>query len=276
MKLNRFKHLLEAKLGEVKPLISEQEEMSYTVKNDATFENATSELRNELKIFKGAKFVKKGNLLVANTKYQFVDSRTGNPVLVGKYQQEKPNLQTGEVTYNCAEGKFSVKASKDKYYQQYGGLTKALAPLCNSKVNTKTATTDQTAPKAAQNTQTANHVCDTDKTSKIGKGKSYNYCYNKGKYYFKGTVGEYQTKNPNWTEATGKGLDSIKEKIFPKTSSWEKFPCVVNHPDAVKKILNDKTYGYEIQGVTYYSNGRKTSPQGNVNYTCDDAVFKIN
>jgi len=37
METNRFKFLLESKLGEVKPLISEQEEMSYTVKNDATF-----------------------------------------------------------------------------------------------------------------------------------------------------------------------------------------------------------------------------------------------
>jgi hypothetical protein len=274
MNTSRFKFLLEAKLGEVKPLISEQEEMSYTVRNDATFENATSELRNELKIFKGAKFVKKGNLLVANTKYQFVDSRTGTPILVGKYQQEKPNLYTGEVTYDCAEGKFTVKTSKDKYYQQYGGLTKALTPLCKSKVSKETTPTDQNT-STDQNTEKSNHVCDTDKTSRIAKGKSYNYCYNGGKYYFKGTVGEYQTKHPNWTESTGKGLEAIKEKIFPKTSSWEKFPCVVNHPDAVKKILSDKTYGYEIQGVTYYSNGRKSSPQGNVNYTCDDEIFKL-
>jgi hypothetical protein len=203
MEINRFKLLLESKLGKVKPLISEQEEMSYTVKNDATFENATSEFRDELKIFKGTKFVKNGKLLVAKTNYQFVDTRTGNPSTQGK-----PKLIAGNVTYNCAEGKFTVNFSKDKYYQQYGGLTKALAPLCNAKATT---------PKTDQDTPKSNHVCDTDKKSKIAKGKSYNYCYNGGKYYFKGTVGEYQTKHPDWTEAVGTGLDAIKQKIFPNT-----------------------------------------------------------
>jgi hypothetical protein len=270
MKLNRFKHLLEAKLGEVKPLISEQEEMSYTVKNDATFENATSEFRNELKIFKGTKFVKNGNLLVANTKYQFIDSRTGVKKGYGPQNALKYDY-TGKVTYNCAEGKFTVNASKDKYYQQYGGLTKALVPLCNSKVNTpKTA---QNAP-TAQNASKPNHPCDSDKKSKIATGKSYNYCYNQNKYYFKGTQGEPLTKYPEWTEASAKGLEAIKTKIFPKTSAWEGFPCVVNHPKAVKKTMPNGTYMYEIDSITYYSNGRKSSPQGNVNYTCEDPEFK--
>jgi hypothetical protein len=210
MEINRFKLLLESKLGEVKPLISEQEEMSYTVKNDATFENTAGEWKDELKIFKGAKFVKNGKLLVAKTNYQFVDSRTGVVSAQGK-----PKLIAGNVTYNCAEGKFTVNFSKDKYYQQYGGLTKALAPLCNAKATTPK--TNQVTPNAKQDTTKSNHVCDTDKTSKIFKGKSYDYCYNGEKYYFKGKVGEYQTKHPDWTEAVGTGLDAIKQKIFPNT-----------------------------------------------------------
>jgi hypothetical protein len=267
MELNRFKLLLESKLGEVKPLISEQEEMSYTVKNDATFENATSEFKDELKIFKGTKFVKNGKLLVAKTNYQFVDTRTGVPKTQGK-----PKLIAGNVTYNCAEGKFTVNFSKDKYYQQYGGLTKALAPLCNAKA--AKPKTNQVTPNANQDTTKSNHVCDTDKKSRTAKGKSYNYCYNGGKYYFKGTVGEYQTKNPDWTEAAGKGLNAIKEKIFPKTASWEKFPCVVNHPNAKKGTMENGSWTYEIEGNVYYNNGRKTSSQGNVNYTCEDPEFK--
>jgi len=267
MEINRFKLLLESKLGEVKPLISEQEEMSYTVKNDATFENATSEFRDELKIFKGTKFVKNGKLLVAKTNYQFVDSRTGVVSAQGK-----PKLIAGNVTYNCAEGKFTVNFSKDKYYQQYGGLTKALAPLCNAKATTPK--TDQDTPKTNQDTTKSGHVCDTDKKSRIAKGKSYDYCYNGGKYYFKGTVGEYQTKHPDWTEATGKGLNAIKEKIFVKTASWEKFPCVVNHPNAKKGTMENGNWTYNINGDIYYNNGRKMTNSGMVNYTCDDPEFK--
>jgi hypothetical protein len=34
------------------------------------------------------------------------------------------------------------------------------------------------------------------------------------KYYFKGTQGEPLQKFPDWTEATGSGLESIKSKVF--------------------------------------------------------------
>ena len=203
MELNRFKQLLESTMGDAKPLISEQEEMGYTVKNDATFENATSEAKPELKIFKGTKFVKNGDVLVANTKYQFVDSRTGVKLGYGPKDALKFEY-AGKVTYNCAEGKFTVNASKDKYFQQYGSLTKALAPLCKTKV-------------APTNTETkSNHICDTDKTSQLQTGRSFKYCKNGEDYYFIGTAGEFQTKYPEWTQAKGSGLESIKTKIFYK------------------------------------------------------------
>lgn len=211
----------------VKRVLSEQEEISYTTKFDATFENATSQNKNELKIFKGTKFVKKGDVLVANTKYQFVDSRTGNPMLKGDYGNETISTLTGEVTYICGEGKFTVKTSKYKYFQQYGELTKALAPLCKRKsvpsnpnvvknvVNNAGKLPLQSVGSVAP--KLSGHMCDqTTGNVMIRPGKSYKYCMDNvnKKYYFKGTQGEPLQKFPNWTEATGTGLESIKTKIF--------------------------------------------------------------
>ena len=64
-------------------------------------------------------------------------------------------------------------------------------------------------------TPLSNHVCDTDTTSKLHQGQNYKYCKNGEKYYFIGTTGEFKTKNPNWTESTGTGLESIKKMIGP-------------------------------------------------------------
>jgi hypothetical protein len=208
----------------VKRIISEQEEISYTTKFDATFENASDEQRDELKIFKGTKFVKKGNILVANTKYQFVDSGTG---VVMAYGPSKIKTHTGEVTYICGEGKFTAKLSKYKYWQQYGELTKALSPLCKRKsvpsnpnvvknvVNNAgklpIKSVGSNAPKLS------GHMCDqTTGNVKLFTGKSYKYCMDSQnqKYYFKGTQGEPLQKFPDWTEATGSGLESIKSKVF--------------------------------------------------------------
>jgi hypothetical protein len=208
----------------VKRIISEQEEISYTTKFDATFENASDEQRDELKIFKGTKFVKKGNILVANTKYQFADSGTG---VVMAYGPSKIKTHTGEVTYICGEGKFTAKLSKYKYWQQYGELTKALSPLCKRK----SAPSNPNVVKNVVNNagklpiksvgsnapKLSGHMCDqTTGNVKLFTGKSYKYCMDSQnqKYYFKGTQGEPLQKFPDWTEATGSGLESIKSKVF--------------------------------------------------------------
>jgi hypothetical protein len=210
----------------VKRIISEQEEISYTTKFDATFENASDQTRPELKIFEGAKFVKNGDVLVADTKYQFVDSRTGVKIGYGPKDALKFEY-TGKVTYNCAEGKFTVNASKFKYFQEYGELTKALSPLCKRKsvpsnpnvvknvVNNAgklpIKSVGSNAPKLS------GHMCDqTTGNVKLFTGKSYKYCMDSQnqKYYFKGTQGEPLQKFPDWTEATGSGLESIKSKVF--------------------------------------------------------------
>ncbi len=284
MEINRFKFLLESKLGEVKPLISEQETKipEYTVKNDSVILTGqykkTTAAAQDLKIFGGAKFVKQGDNMVANTKYQFLNV-VGNQIIgVGPTPGtgSKKTYQ-GNVTYGCKTGKFTVNMRTDLMFYD-----KTLSPMlqkkCQIKVantqDTTTPKTNQDTPKTNQDTPKSNHVCDTDKKSRTAKGKSYNYCYNGGKYYFKGTVGEYQTKHPDWTEATGKGLNAIKEKIFVKTASWEKFPCVVNHPNAKKGSMENGSWTYDINGDTYYNNGRKMTNLGMVNYTCDDPEFQ--
>jgi hypothetical protein len=58
------------------------------------------------------------------------------------------------------------------------------------------------------------------------------------------------------------------------TEAFENFPCVAKHPNAKSITLNDGSMAYDINGVTYYGNGRKSSANGNVSFTCNDAEFK--
>jgi hypothetical protein len=210
MELNRFKQLLESTMGNAKPLISEQK-TSYTLQSDKyELENAGNTTMPELKLFKGTTFNKVGENLVANTKFQFVDTLSGevtagsNTIDTVDGSQVGKFTVSGKVTYYCKLGKFTADKSKAQYYDEDGYLTKTLAKICNTKV-------------APTNTETkSNHICDTDKTSQIHIGKSYKYCKNGENYYFVGTVGEFKTKNPEWTQAKGSGLESIKTKIFYK------------------------------------------------------------
>jgi hypothetical protein len=213
MELNRFKQLIESKLGDSRPLISEQK--GYTVQGESfTLENSSDKTMPELKLFKGATFNKVGENLVANTRFQFVDSLNGlvtagsdtistvDDESIGKY------TITGKVTYYCKLGKFTADKSKYQYFDESDGqyLVKMLKPLCQSSGVVKSS-----------GTTTSNHICDTDKTnSKVHIGKSYKYCKNGENYYFIGTSPEIKTKYPSWTQATGKGLESIKTNIFYK------------------------------------------------------------
>jgi hypothetical protein len=73
---------------------------------------------------------------------------------------------------------------------------------------------------------TAGNQEDSDKLSKALFGdnqtekinttndKDYDYKFSNNKYYFKGKEGRPSaTKYPNWVEATGKGLESIKKNV---------------------------------------------------------------
>jgi hypothetical protein len=213
MELNRFKQLIESKLGDSRPLISEQK--GYSIQGESfTLENSSDKTMPELKLFKGATFNKVGENLVANTRFQFVDSLNGlvtagsdTTSTVGDESIGKYTI-TGKVTYYCKLGKFTADKSKYQYFDESEGqyLIKMLKPLCQSSGVVKPS-----------GTTTSNHICDTDKTnSKVHIGKSYKYCKNGENYYFMGTSPEIKSKYPSWTQATGKGLESIKTKIFYK------------------------------------------------------------
>lgn len=193
----------------------EQTKTGYTLKSEVfTLENSGDKTQPELKLFKGATFNKVGENLVANTRFQFVDSLNGlvtagsDTISTVDDNEISKHTITGKVTYYCKLGKFTADTSKYQYFDESDGqyLVKALKPLCKTSTSvTPTGTT------------TSNHICDTDKVnSKTQVGKSYKYCKNGENYYFMGISPEIKAKYPTWTQATGQGMESIKTKIFYK------------------------------------------------------------
>ena len=119
----------------------------------------------------------------------------------------QPNEGQVRVSFYCKKGKFYFEGNTDGY------VSHQLATPLVKNVCGRTAVVTPEIPLVV--TPKSDHVCDTDTTSKLHQGKSYKYCKNGEKYYFIGTAGEFKTKHPNWTEATGKGLESIKTMIGP-------------------------------------------------------------
>jgi len=215
----------------VRRVITEENSNSYTVKNDTTLENSnTAAITAELKLFKGATFTKVPGAkeLVANTKYQFVDSSTGQvasgpnapsaafagiivpyagALVSSVYNAYNQKTYSGKVTYYCGIGKFKVKESADEYFDEGFGLANMLKGACNA-TDTPTPSPDPLV----------NHVCEDKAKSTVRQGRSYKYCKNGQNYYFKGIVdgpeGNFKTQHPSWTLAKGSGLASIKTKIF--------------------------------------------------------------
>jgi hypothetical protein len=111
------------------------------------------------------------------------------------------------VSFYCKKGKFYFEGNTNGY------VSHQLAVPLVKNVCGRTAVVVPEIPLVV--TPASDHVCDTDTTSKLHQGKSYKYCKNGEKYYFIGTAGELKTKHPNWTEATGTGLASIKTMIGP-------------------------------------------------------------
>jgi len=215
--LSENRRLTESDLTRIVKLViaeSEQTEKTpeYTVQSGEIIlkgvkNKGTSDV--DLKIFQGTKFVKEGKKMVANTKYQFTDS-FGNVVIgVGATPKMRSGkTYTGKVTYGCDTGRFTVNIRTDLNF--YAGdfqaravsLAKELQKNCKIKVD--------------DNPVVGSHPCDLNKQgTRIAKGKSFDYCFNQDKYYFKGTKGDYLTKYKDWTEASGTGLEAIKSKIFP-------------------------------------------------------------
>lgn len=123
---------------------------TYTVKNaQVTLKGQnkkTTAAAEDLKIFKGAKFIKQGGNIVANTKYQFLDM-FGNVIIgVGQNSSMRGNkTYQGNVTYGCSTGKYTVNMRTDLMFYD-----KTLSPMLNKMCQAKTTETQPTtqAPKA--------------------------------------------------------------------------------------------------------------------------------
>jgi peptidoglycan hydrolase-like protein with peptidoglycan-binding domain len=124
---------------------------TYTVRNPELIlvgqtKKTGADASEDLKIFKGAKFIKQGGNMVANTKYQFVDA-LGNVVIgVGNAPTMRNNkTYSGNVTYGCGTGKYTVDKRTDIMFYD-----KTLSPMLNKMCQAKAAQTQ--SPKTQQTT----------------------------------------------------------------------------------------------------------------------------
>ena len=129
---------------------------TYTVKNaQVTLKGQnkkTTAAAEDLKIFKGAKFIKQGGNIVANTKYQFLDI-FGNVIIgVGQNSSMRANkTYQGNVTYGCSTGKYTVNMRTDLMFYDKT-LSPMLQKMCQAKTTetqpaTQAPKTQKTAPK---------------------------------------------------------------------------------------------------------------------------------
>ena len=113
----------------------------------------------------------------------------------------------------------------------------------------------------------------SEQEEKIVTNHDRTYDYKKsGEEYF------YKLKNAtDWTKASGKGLESIKTKVYKEgntsKSDWSKYPCVVNFEGAQKKESKDFGMYYVINSDWFFSNGRRTKDGKMANYSCEDDMF---
>jgi hypothetical protein len=192
-------------MGDAKPLIVEQTTATtatYTTTKWNQFSPETTATYNISHGFgAGVKFeaTKDPNIVTAKN-VKVLDRDRGNNKWIPREKQMR-------VSFYCKQGKFYFEGIK------YGNVSHQLAVPLVKNVCGRTAVVVPKIPLVV--TPASDHVCDTDTTSKLHQGKSYKYCKNGDKYYFIGTTGEFKTKHPNWTEATGTGLASIKTMIGP-------------------------------------------------------------
>jgi len=83
-----------------------------------------------------------------------------------------------------------------------------------TKTNTNQGTQTNTQTNTNQGTQINTGGVQLSQSAKINttNDKSFDYALDNGKYYFKGK-GTQASKYPNWVEAKGNGLNSIKSKV---------------------------------------------------------------
>ena len=87
--------------------------VTYTLGGNVELENVKDKTKPELKLFKGAVFKLSNNQMVANTKYQFVDSINGlvtvayNSISTVEDKDIPKFTHTGKVVYDCKTYKFT-------------------------------------------------------------------------------------------------------------------------------------------------------------------------
>lgn len=86
-------------------------------------------------------------------------------------------------------------------------------PMWNTQ-NRSTVTPSQSDTTAQTQSVTTTETTQPGDKINTTNDKAYDYKLSGGKYYFKGKPNTPSaTKYPNWTEATGKGLEAIKSKV---------------------------------------------------------------
>jgi hypothetical protein len=171
-------------------------DLSYTVQStEVNFETGVGR-HNELRIFKGAKFVPnfKGKLY-ANTKFQFVDTDSGEVQRSydksgGDPWDSENKLFTfkGNVYYNCSTFKFTAPdKSTFEYYAEEAaavGLQKQLVNLCKRAADQGKAKTSYGAESVGGGksyTQQNDYILTSDGGTTIKIPKGTGYAYKEGK-----------------------------------------------------------------------------------------------
>jgi len=150
-------------------IISEQNNNKgeYVIRGSVYFlENSTNKTKPEVKLFKGATFKKIPNKerLVANTKYQYVDSlnhkvvKSADDYTTVSRDNERVYTFTGTITYFCQSGKFVTDKSKNQYFDEEGELVKRLKTVCGFKGDAK--------PEEKKEIQTPNYTSKNDQELK--------------------------------------------------------------------------------------------------------------
>jgi len=212
MELNRFKQLLESTMGDVRPLLSEQEtqQLSQFTKDFAKMIGATEEDVSYVEAL--------NDNLDQNTKKKYFDL----------YKDQMKNVRFA-LAKAARSDKFDELVKQLKSYSQ--PMTQGQKNMLNTFVNHLESTkplyekfksipqdqwdkyfqTNVTVDQP-ESTEQPDEVTTTNTTQPGDKinttnDRSYDYKLSNGKYY-------YSKKNENnWVEAKGKGLESIKSKV---------------------------------------------------------------
>jgi hypothetical protein len=199
-------------------VISEQNktEETYTLKSDyklTASDNNVTDFYNDLKLYRGTVFNKKGNNLVAKTNYGYVDNMTGElKKSVSDAITSGSNIK-GNVTFDCSQGKFYITGNPNyKWYDKTKQLTNQLLPVCQNRVNKFTQQKSGSFSVKAIDGLTFKDK-NGNNTFSIFKGEDINYINNTAKVLSKARNSYITFKCPqNFTAE----FDTQTINIFPE------------------------------------------------------------